>query len=244
MPRRDRPLYRQIADSLIAAIASAKYPVGSNLPTEHELSAKLAVSRATIVAALGELELLGLILRRPRLGTQVVSRFPVTNHVEEGSVLHDWARYGVEYFFEVLHKDRAALPPQAGENASHRRKWLKLSGRRVRPRSNRPICTVDVYVNPDYEAIEPDIGRRPPRIFSLIESRYGLLVATVEQELRAIPIGKQPASILGVEAGSCALEIVRWYRGARGKLVEFTVDTHPADRFTYRTRMHRAGASD
>ena len=74
------PLSR-IANSLVEAIASAKYPVGSNLPTEHELSAKLKVSRATIVAALDELERLGLVYRRPRLGTQVASRFPVMNHV-------------------------------------------------------------------------------------------------------------------------------------------------------------------
>ncbi|HKS61575.1 MAG TPA: GntR family transcriptional regulator [Xanthobacteraceae bacterium] len=244
MARRKLPLYRKIANSLVEGITSAKYPVGSNLPTEHELSARLKVSRATIVAALDELERLGLVYRRPRVGTQVASRFPVTNQVEEGSVLHDWARYGVEYFFEVLHKQHVSLPREAGEDPARTRNWLKLSGRRVRPRSNRPICTVDVYVHPDYVAIEPDVPRRPPRIFSLIEARFGLLVASVEQELRAIPIGKGPARHLGVEAGSCALEILRWYRGPRNKLIEFTVDTHPADRFTYRTRLHRAGPAE
>jgi len=244
MTRRKLPLYRKIANSLVEAITSAKYPVGSNLPTEHELSAKLKVSRATIVASLDELERLGLVYRRPRVGTQVASRFPVTNQVEEGSVLHDWARYGVEYFFEVLRKERVPLPREAGDDPARARNWLKLSGRRVRPRSNRPICTVDVYVHPDYVEIEPEVPRRPPRIFSLIEARYGLLVASVEQELRAIPIGKGPAGHLGVEAGSCALEILRWYRGPRNKLIEFTVDTHPADRFTYRTRLHRAGPAE
>ncbi len=244
MTRRKLPLYRKIANSLVEAITSAKYPVGSNLPTEHELSAKLKVSRATIVAALDELERLGLVYRRPRVGTQVASRFPVTNQVEEGSVLHDWARYGVEYFFEVLHKEHVPLPREAGDDPARARNWLKLSGRRVRPRSNRPICTVDVYVHPDYVEIEPEVPRRPPRIFSLIEARYGLLVASVEQELRAIPIGKGSAKHLGVEAGSCALEILRWYRGPRNKLIEFTVDTHPADRFTYRTRLHRAGLAE
>ena len=172
MAQRELPLYRKIANSLVEAITSAKYPVGSNLPTEHELSAKLKVSRATIVAALDELERLGLIYRRPRLGTQVASRFPVMNHVEEGSVLHDWARYGVKYFFEVLNKDYVSLPREAGADPARARKWLKLSGRRVRPRSNRPICAVDVYVHPDYVAIEPDVPRRPPR--NLLANRGAL----------------------------------------------------------------------
>jgi DNA-binding GntR family transcriptional regulator len=240
MPRKV-PLYRRIADSLVEGIASAKYPVGTNLPTEHELSAKLNVSRATIVAALDQLENLGLVYRRPRLGTQVASRFPMKNAVEEGSVLHDWARYGVEYFFEVLRKDSVPLPRAARENGTaSSKKWLRLSGWRVKPRSNRSICTVDVYVHPDYIGIDADVPRRPPRIFSLIEARYGFLVTAVDQELRAVQIASEPARILGVQPGTCALEILRWYRGPRNKLVEFTVDTHPADRFTYRTRMHRA----
>jgi DNA-binding GntR family transcriptional regulator len=241
MARRKLPLYRRIADSLVEGIASAKYPVGTNLPTEHELSAKLSVSRATIIAALDQLEDLGLVYRRPRLGTQVASRFPMKSAVEEGSVLHDWARYGVEYFFEVLRKDYVPLPPQAHTNGSARsRKWLRLSGWRVKPRSNRSICTVDVYVHPDYVGIDADVPRRPPRIFSLIEARYGFLVTAVDQELRAVQIASEPARILGVQPGTCALEILRWYRGPRNKLVEFTVDTHAADRFIYRTRMHRA----
>ena len=153
---------------------------------------------------------LGLIYRRPRLGTQVASRFPMKSHVEEGSVLHDWARYGVEYFFEVLRKDYVPLPREAGERIQREtRKWLKLSGRRVRPRSNRPICAVDVYVHPDYVAIEPDVPRRPPRIFSLIEARYGLLVAAVEQELRAFQseVGRpsiSASSPAAVRLKSCA----------------------------------------
>ncbi len=157
MARRKLPLYQRIADSLVEGIASAKYPVGTNLPTEHELSAKLNVSRATIVAALDQLEILGLVYRRPRLGTQVASRFPMKSAVEEGGVLHDWARYGVEYFFEVLKKDTVSLPRAARENGvASSRKWLRLSGGRVKPRSNRSICTVDVYIHPDYAAIEPD----------------------------------------------------------------------------------------
>jgi DNA-binding GntR family transcriptional regulator len=240
MARNKQPLYRRIADSLVQAIGSAKYPIGTNLPTEHELSAKLNVSRATIVAALNELEGLGLIFRRPRFGTQVASRFPARIEVEEGGVLYDWARYGVAYFFEVMHKDQAPLPALSREkSAAGGRKWLRLSGWRVKPRSSQSICTVDCYVHPDYAGIEPDVTRRPPRIFSLIEAHYGFLVTAVDQELRAIPIGNKQAEILGVDPGSCALQILRWYRGPRDKLIEFTVDTHPADRFTYRTRMRR-----
>ena len=40
-------------------------------------------------------------------------------------------------------------------------------------------------------------------------------------------------------AGSPALQMLRWYRGTKDKLIEFIVVTHPADRFTYKSRMLR-----
>ena len=44
---------------------------------------------------------------------------------------------------------------------------------------------------------------------------------------------------LRVEAGSPALQMLRWYLGTKDKLIEFIVVTHPADRFTYKSRMLR-----
>jgi len=73
----------------------------------------------------------------------------------------------------------------------------------------------------------------------VIEARYGVLIKAIEQELKAISIGTEAARDLGVEAGSPALQMLRWYRGAKDKLIEFIVVTHPAERFTYKSRMLR-----
>lgn len=240
MSRRKRPLHRRIADTLIEGITSAKYPVGSTLPTEHQLSAKFKVSRATVAMAFKHLQDLGLVYRRTRTGTQVISRFPLKNQIEEGSVFHDWARYGVEYVFEVLHKERTRLPSVAGEKeGGHSSKWLHLAGHRLATHTRQPICTVDIYVHPDYAGIENDISNTPPRIFCVIEARHGMLIKAIEQELKAIEIGAREASELSVAPGSPALQMLRWYRGAKDKLIEFIIVTHPADRFTYKSRMLR-----
>ena len=231
---------RQIADTLIEAITSAKYPIGTTLPSEHQLCAKFKVSRATVSVALRQLEELGMVYRRTRTGTQVVSRFPLKNQIEDGSVFHDWARYGVEYVFEVTHKEKCALPQIASQKpTSEGRKWLHLAGHRLTAQSREPICTVDIYVHPDYAGIGRNISDKPPRIFSVIEARHGVLIKAIEQELRAISIDDDAAAALGVEAGSPALQMLRWYRGAKDKLIEFIVVTHPADRFTYKSRMLR-----
>ena len=240
-PDKREPLYLTISNRLIEEIGYGRYPVGSNLPTELELAATLGVSRATITAAFGQLERLGLVYRRARVGTQVVSRFPIRSHVTDGGMFQDWARYGTEYVFEVLTKGYEAVPPPANYKgrARDRRPWLLLRGIRRSAGTALSICVTTVYVHPDYAAIDADITSRPPRIFSLIEGRFGLLVHSVEQELRGTIIQPTDALELDVAPGSVGLEINRRYIGPAGKLVEFTVDIHRADRFTYKTIMRR-----
>lgn len=61
--------YRQIADQLAAAILDQR--PGIRLPSEHEIVARLRVSRATATQALRDLEQRGLVIRRQGRGTFV-----------------------------------------------------------------------------------------------------------------------------------------------------------------------------
>ncbi|MHB1876576.1 MAG: GntR family transcriptional regulator, partial [Streptosporangiaceae bacterium] len=45
---RSLPVYVQIANNLIEAIETGRYPVGSYLPTEQQLAARFGVSRPSI----------------------------------------------------------------------------------------------------------------------------------------------------------------------------------------------------
>jgi DNA-binding GntR family transcriptional regulator len=66
-----------------------------------------------------------------------------------------------------------------------------------------------------------------------------VLIKTIEQEVKATSIDAQAAAELGVDVGSPGLQMLRWYRGVKDKLIEFIVVTHPADRFSYKSRMFR-----
>ena len=63
--------YAQVARDLVAGITSGRFPVGSLLPTELELCERFGTSRHTVRAALRELQALGLVSRRKRIGTRV-----------------------------------------------------------------------------------------------------------------------------------------------------------------------------
>ena len=66
--------YLQIARTLRKEIVDGVYPVGSQLPTEHELCERFAVSRYTVREALRRLREDNLVASRPRAGTRVVPR--------------------------------------------------------------------------------------------------------------------------------------------------------------------------
>lgn len=70
-PRRAATLSAQAADQLREQIASGRWPVGSRIPSEHELVAILGISRNTVREAVRALVHLGLLEARAGDGTYV-----------------------------------------------------------------------------------------------------------------------------------------------------------------------------
>ncbi len=64
-------LYRKVLDVIVAEIASGRYPVGTRLPAERDLTERFGVSRPTIREAMIALELQGLVEARKGSGVFV-----------------------------------------------------------------------------------------------------------------------------------------------------------------------------
>lgn len=69
-------LYKRVYEELRDAIRAGEYPVDARLPSEAELTEKFSVSAITLKRALDLLRIDGYIVRRPRIGTVVVSANP------------------------------------------------------------------------------------------------------------------------------------------------------------------------
>ena len=65
--------YRKIFDSTLARIQSGELAAGSRLPTEDELGKEFSASRITVNRAMRELQLIGVIERRPGAGSFVAA---------------------------------------------------------------------------------------------------------------------------------------------------------------------------
>jgi GntR family transcriptional regulator len=81
--------YLQVARTLRKEIVDGVYPVGAQLPTEHELCERFAVSRYTIREALRRLRDDNLVESRPRAGTLVVPRPASNSYAQDVMSIND-----------------------------------------------------------------------------------------------------------------------------------------------------------
>lgn len=70
-----RPLYINVYDELLLQISKGKYPVGSRLPSEHDLASSLGISRVTLRQALSLLQDDGLVRNERGKGHFVIDSF-------------------------------------------------------------------------------------------------------------------------------------------------------------------------
>src|SRR4029453_1643622 len=87
------PRYAQVANDLMRLIAAGKYPVGSFLPQEVDLSAEYGISRHTMREALRRLDEAGLVSRRRRAGTEVLAVVPAAIYRQPINSIDDLLQY-------------------------------------------------------------------------------------------------------------------------------------------------------
>jgi DNA-binding transcriptional regulator YhcF (GntR family) len=76
------PVYRQIMDQVLAAIASARLTDGDQLPTVRQLAVDLSINPNTVIRAYRELEIRGFLDTHQGSGTFITSQ-PVAQDDEE-----------------------------------------------------------------------------------------------------------------------------------------------------------------
>ena len=235
--------YAQVARDLAEGIASGRFPVGSLLPTELELCERFGASRHTVRAALSELQGLGLVSRRKRVGTRVEAARVSGGYNESLASLEDLVQLAATHVRAVRRIDEVvidrALARELGCRAGTR--WLRISSlRRDEKHPDHPIGWTDVYVDSAYAELR-NVVRKSPGVLisSMIETRFGRRIAEIRQTIEATAVPPSLAEALRVEPDSPALKIVRQYLDQAGEAFEISVSVHPVGRFRFTMRLKR-----
>lgn len=235
-----QPRYLVLAQALIDDIKAGRYPLGSLLPTEHELCEQFGVSRHTVREAIRRLSELGLISRQQGVGTRVKATNVVQRYVQISEDISDLNQYVRDVRLEISSIAEVTIGEELAELLESKpgQKWLHVSGLRHREGDTDPLARTDVYISHAYRGVVEDLGDGSKPIYALIEQRYSVNVVQVSQQLSSVNIGEADAQELNVDPGAAGLLVVRKYFGANQDLLEVAVSLHPGSRFSYSTTQH------
>jgi GntR family transcriptional regulator len=236
-----QPRYAQLSEMLRERIVQGVYPVGAFLPTEAELCASFGISRHTVREALRRLSEAGYLRRRQGSGSEVISAQPQQQYVHAMRSLDGLFQYATDTSFRIDSMDMEVPGPEHAEDlqGAAAQPWLVLRGMRSAARGGEPICATLVFVNADFAGLRDVLPGEGGAIYRKLEDRFGVSVADVEQEIRAMPMPPDSGKALACRKGVWAIRVLRRYRDSSRRLLLASVNFHPADRFFYAMHLQR-----
>jgi GntR family transcriptional regulator len=244
--QRRQPLYVRIAATLAAQIAQGEHPVGSLLPTEAELQQRFRVSRYVVRQAIQHLRSVGLVTARKGVGTRVEAAQANGRFLHTMHSVGDIRQYTKGMRFEVLGTDETTLRGRKAALIGARpgRRFLRIIGIRRRDRDNKPVSHAEIFLDSSFTEVTKEIPTVGTAIWEMIERLYGETLVEVEQQIDAVTLTGEHAQLLEVAEGTPALRVIRRYYATGRRLIELSINLHPAKRFTYTMRIKRDLSSD
>ncbi len=236
-----RPRYLQVCDALVAMIRGGEVAIGDMLPTELELCEKFDVSRHTAREALRRVEAMGLVERRRGSGTRVKAKYAPIVYNQFVDSLEGLLQYGKATRLVIQHAELKAVPERLigtlGVKPDQQVPYL--TGIRYQRDQDPPLalCFVELWA-PSAGAgqVEQllDLDRSERALYDLLDF---MNLSRVSQTLSADSMDRRTAEVLGAEADSPALVVIRRYYDLAERLVLLTNSIHPKERFRYTTEL-------
>lgn len=226
-------------------IASGRYKIGDNLPTESALCEEFEASRHTVREALRGLVELGLVKRRQGSGSRVEAAEPSRVYSQSFKSLAELFQFALDTYYVVLGMKMVQPPDKILRDigAESGSRWLMVTGlRRDRP-GGTPICYTDSYIPERLAWLKPEFPGCVGPFYAHIEARSGEPIIEATQEITAEAMNREIAAALDRRPGSIALRVLRRYVSAQGPLI-VSFNWHPADDFVYRMQLQRNAPSE
>lgn len=218
-----------LAMLLTDEIAAAVYSVGARFPTEVELQTRFGVGRHTVREALKLLTEQGLVSRRRKTGSVVLSQSPISTYVHSLRNLRGLLNFAQDTRLDLRHEGFLALDGRPGLEDG---RWFRVAGLRLTRADDEPLCWSEILV-PDRFALDRGIVRQSSNsVYELVMSLHNLRLDYVEQEVKATRLPAGLSLPLKAEPGSPALLVRRRYVAHTGATFEVSENLYPADRYT------------
>jgi GntR family transcriptional regulator len=234
------PLYYQAVEVIWEQIQSGRWLPGARLPSMHELSEQMGISRMTIRQGIDYLARHGVLVVKPGVGTFVAGPKLVHDTLDLLGFSEEMARQGQAVISRVLAQTVVAPPPKVCDVLRLASGERAVQVVRLRSGGETPLLLETNYVPAQLcPGLEGEaLAQRS--LFELYERRYGLHPAYTTQSLEATTANAYEAELFKVKLGTALMLSEGVLYGDRGQPIEYFKAIYRGDRFKFRLQSHRS----
>jgi GntR family transcriptional regulator len=209
MPKTAAPLYEQIRQLIVAALAAGEWRPGDALPSEAALAERFRASPGTVRRALDELTAANVVERRQGAGTFVATHTAPRDAYRFLRLVADDGTVGFKR--ELVHCRRARASAETARALHLRTSEPVIEVRRLLLRGVRPVVLDDLWLPERHFAglTAQVINEYPGTLYALFEERYRVHMVRADEKLRAVAASAEAAGLLGLAAGTPLLSVDR-----------------------------------
>lgn len=226
------PYYRQIFDQVKRMIQSQNLGAGEPFLSEGELAQSLGVSKMTVRQAFQFLRQEGLLIiekgRRPTIGSGRAER----NFQELRGFSGEMSRRGMKPSSKVLEAGYIEPDPDVAKALSLQSGEKAFRLRRLRYTDDRLVGLEIIHLPARMFPGLQGINLETQSLYSVMETRYGIMVDWSEEELEAVPAAPQEAKLLQVRPGTPLFLMRRTVYTVDGRAVEYGTSLFRGDRYS------------
>ncbi|ACU75355.1 transcriptional regulator, GntR family [Catenulispora acidiphila DSM 44928] len=204
---------------------------GGAIPSERRLCDQLGVSRPTVRAAVDDLVRDGLLIRRHGQGMFVAQPKIAQNLVGAGSARHAVAGVDGVWSSRTVGFQETGAGARVGKflRLAPSARVLRISRLRFVDAEPMSLDTLHIPAELVPGLTAGDLERHS--FYDLLESRYGIGVATATQTIEPTALNADEAALLGVPEYDPALLFERVTEDEQGRVVEFAHAVYRRDRY-------------
>lgn len=223
-----------LAAELAEEIGRGRHAVGARFPSEQELQERFGVGRHTIREALKVLTEQGLIGRRRKTGTVVLSQRPVSPYVHSMRDIRSLFDFARNTTLDIRHEGILSVTNDPASEFAQLpdKRWFRVAGLRSTRSDGAPLCWSEVAVPERFAPEREEIHRGDKALYELVLQQFGLRLDHVEQAITATTLSPKLAAILNAQPNSAALVVKRRYVAHPTTVFEISHNIYPADRFS------------
>lgn len=233
------PKYVAIRNWLVERIARGEVQRGHQLPSEHDVMARFAVSRVTARQAFDDLRAMGMVEARRGKG-YFVSRLLATASLERLQSFGEMmASLGVETRSDVIELSEIAADCETSAGLCVEPSTIVTRIARARIAGGTTV-SIDIGSLPltiGRQLMLHDLGRAD--IFHLMEQRLGLEIGYADLELDVAAVPEAIAHLLEVTPGDQVLRLRRQTIANSGDVLMFEHIYARLDRLKFKVRIPR-----